>query len=209
MNEQREYKTPLVFCNSFPESPVALKVGELQETQNKDARRFKVTVGTPFPMWDKRAQTEITVQGDATVYCKNDDDSLNGLLQAIGAAGCFLGDMVTVTRSGETFSAVPGGEMGAAPVQEAPRQTTAQAIDKDAAARTAAQFSKPPVTMADLARVFDAALTMVEGVFKAHELNDVSTDTMVSVAQTLVHKACDDRTVVPKVVEDNPDDLDF
>ena len=145
----QEYKTPLIFCNSFPESPIALTIGELTNTQAGDARRLKVQIHTPFPIWDKKAQAEVQVHGEASVYCKNTDAAMNQLLGAFGAIGKNLGDTVTLTRSGETFTATEGGDTSQqAP---APRQTTAAAI---AQAPSQAAYVQPKHTTQDIGQKF-------------------------------------------------------
>ena len=53
---------------------------------------------------------------------------MNQLLGAFGAIGKNLGDVVTVTRSGETFTATEGGDTSQQAPQE--RQTTAAAIQQ-------------------------------------------------------------------------------
>ena len=128
------FKTPLIFCNEFPETPTTLTIGELTKTQPKDgqsvgdARRLKIQVHTPFVRYNKQKGAEETIQFDASVYCKDNDDAMNQLLGAFGAIGKNLGDVVTVTRSGETFTATEGGDTSQAPQGAQQRQTTAAAI---------------------------------------------------------------------------------
>ena len=185
-----EFSTPLIFTNQLPESPVTLVIGELQNTKAGDGKRLKVTVQTPFTTFSQK-DGERTIEGAATVYWKNDDAMGPALLQAFADAGKYLGDTVSVTRQDQIFTA---GD--ADPV---PRQSTTDAINEARAAAAVQQVSK--VKMADIARTFDAALTMVEGIWEAHGLKDVPIESTISVTQTFLHKGCDDRTVIPILFE--------
>ena len=216
MSEMHKSDKAFCFLNQLPADPITLKIGEIKEASTKKGMNFYCEVGTPFVRWDSKEKQEETVQGPTIIHWQhvdrdgNPSADGNAIQKAMAGAGCFLGDTVTVTQTSPgVFEAMPGGKMAA------PRQTTAQALEKAQAPPPVMQgFSKPPVQAVDIVRVFAYFLVQAQEVLKSQGLNDASTETIVSVAQTMTHKGLDDRTTIPVLLEGGStevteDDLDF
>lgn len=197
--ELNDFKTPLIFCNSFPESPVGLTIGELAFTKAGDARRLKVNIHTPFTIWDKQSQAEKTIQGETSVYCKTNDASLDVILKAFGSIGKNLGDSLTLTRQGEGFVATEGAET---------RPTTAQAIANSPSQaykedKPSQVYTQSQPTLQELAQGLATAIGLAKwAAIDVNELADIKPETIAALATTLFIAGTRSGTICPKVEQE-------
>ena len=205
--DMAEYRTPLVFLNQLPNTPVTMQIGELNETRNKDGKRLKVSFVTGFTAFSQR-DGEVPIMGDATLYWKNDEPEGPALLQALGAAGKSLGDTVSLTRQdkglfvvGEATEASGNQTGGMAPASAPASAPTAQPQMLNGNPVT------PTVIVQGYAYFVGQADAILQGQAALDDsyVKEVTVADVISLAMGMAQKFFDDRTVARPLVENDGD----